>query len=128
VLDDVVANAVKLKKHHISNESPICSACENVDNNVHGLKICIGSRIIWMWIGNKLWQRLNLNVDDPEELLVKNLKEEDAGLWFVMATIYYNFHNFRDGALKDFLNLILVSRLLNKEHLQRRFGVLLRIF
>jgi hypothetical protein len=129
VLNDAVANAVKLKKHHISNESPICSACGNVDNNIHRLKLCLGSRIIWMWIANKLWQRLNVNVNDPEELLVKNLKkEEEAGMWFVMAAIHYNFHNFRDGTLNDFLNLIRVSRLLNKEYLERRFGILLRIF
>jgi hypothetical protein len=129
VLKDAVANAVKLKKHRISNESPICSACGNVDNNVHRLKLCLGIRIIWMWIANKLWQRLNVNVDDPEELLVKKLKrEEEAGLWFVMAGIHYNFHKFRDGTLSDFLNQIRVSRLLNKEYLERRFGVLLRIF
>jgi hypothetical protein len=54
-----------------------------------------------MWIANKLWQRLNVNVDDSEELLVKNLKEEEeAGLWFVMAAIDCNFYNFRDGTLK----------------------------
>jgi hypothetical protein len=66
VLNDAVANAVKLKKHRISNESPICSAYWNVDKNVHKLKLCFGSKIIWMWIANKLWQRLNVNVDDPE--------------------------------------------------------------
>jgi hypothetical protein len=109
----------KLKKHHISNQSPICRACGNVENT---------KDMHWMWIPNKLWQQFYVNVDDPEELLVKNLKEEEAGLWFVMAGIHYNFHNFRDGTLNDFLNLIRVSRLLNKEHLKRRFGVLLRIF
>jgi hypothetical protein len=71
-----VANSFKFKKPHISNESLICSACVNVDNNVHRLKLCLGSRIIWMWIANKLWQRLNVNVDDPEEQLVKNLKKK----------------------------------------------------
>jgi hypothetical protein len=121
-----VANAIKLKKHRISNESPICSACGKVDKNVHRLKLCLGSRIIWMWIANKLWQRLNVNVDDPE---VKKLwKEEEAGLWFVMAAIHYNFHNFKDGTLSDFLNQMRVSRLLNKEYVERWFGVLLRIF
>jgi hypothetical protein len=67
LLNDAVANAVKLKKHQISNKSLICSACRNV----YRLKMCLGSRIIWMWIPNNLWQRLNVNVDDPEELLVK---------------------------------------------------------
>jgi hypothetical protein len=42
----------------------------------------------------------------------------------VVAAIHYNFHNFRDGILNDFLNLLRVFRLLNKE---RRFRVLLRI-
>jgi hypothetical protein len=60
---------------------------------------------------------------------VKKLKkEEEAGLWFVMAAIHYKFHNFREGTLSDFFNQIRVSRLLNKEYLERRFGVLLRIF
>jgi hypothetical protein len=110
VLIDAVANAIKLKKHRISNESPICSACGKVDNNVHRLKLCLGSRIIWMWIANKLWQRLNVNVDHPEELLVKKLKkEEEAGMWFVMAAIHYNFHNFKD-TLSEFLNQMRVER------------------
>jgi hypothetical protein len=38
VLNAAVENAVKLKKHHISNESPICRTCRHVDNNLHRLK------------------------------------------------------------------------------------------
>jgi hypothetical protein len=33
-----------------------------------------------MWIANKLWQRLNVHVDDPEELLMKKLKKEEEEL------------------------------------------------
>jgi hypothetical protein len=129
VLNDVVANAVKLQRHRIGNESPICSVCGNVDNNVHRLKLCEGSRLVWMWVADKLWRRLSVNADDPEELLVKNLNlEEEAGLWFVMAAIHDNFLNFRNGTVKDFLNMIREARWLNREHLELKFGRLLRVF
>jgi hypothetical protein len=86
-VNDVIPNSYKLYKHKITRASPVCTTCNNLENNIHWAKQCMGSRKAWTWLTITLQNRLGLDITDPEEQLVmKGNYEEVAGLWFTLVT------------------------------------------
>jgi hypothetical protein len=118
VVNDVIANRCKLRRHRINLEAPFCLKCGNLDNNKHRIKQCTISKDIWDWVLNKLTHNLSIPIEDPEE----------AGLWLVTAAVHYNIHNFWDGSLEKFKDMVRARRWLDKSKLEKKFGNLLYIF
>jgi hypothetical protein len=71
-LNDVIRNNVKLKKHRIpGTQSPNCLECHVLDTNAHKSKRCKFSLLSWEWLKQRFNRNLNLDVDDPEEILTR---------------------------------------------------------
>jgi hypothetical protein len=129
VVNDVIANSCKLRRHHINLDSLNCAKCDEIDNNDHRIKKCPAIVEIWNWIKLKLTYNLRINLDDPEELLSRNLnKNEEAGLWLLAGAIHYNINNYLEGNLEKFKNMIRKKRWSDKNKLENKFGNLLNIF
>jgi Reverse transcriptase (RNA-dependent DNA polymerase) len=129
VINDVVPNAARLSAHRIAHTSLYCSECDFLDNNVHRIKLCCGSSEIWSWLTNLLQNRLNLNVTDPEELLITKLNlNGEAGLWITCAAIFFNCKFFAKGTLDEFKEIVRKMRWSKKEILESRFSNKLNFF
>jgi hypothetical protein len=46
LMNDAIANAFKMQQHRITQNGTICCKCNNVDENVPGLKRCRGFGVI----------------------------------------------------------------------------------
>jgi exonuclease III len=129
VLNDVVPNAARVNAHRISQNSVFCSECGFLDNNVHRVKLCCGSGHVWSWLADLLKNRLYLDVNDPEELLVSKLNlNGEAGLWFTCAAIFYNCQKYKDGTINDFQDMVRKIRWAKKSILETRFSNQLNCF
>jgi exonuclease III len=129
VINDIIPNRVKLRRHRINEEDPVCLKCQTIDDNVHRIKKCPAAKQVWDWVHNKLTYNLSISVEDPEELISRKLnRTEKAGLWLVMAAIHYNIFNYLDGSLESFKNMIRTSRWKDKAKIEKKFGNLLNIF
>jgi hypothetical protein len=42
MVNDALPNAVRLRRHRINMDNPVCAICNNNDDNVHRLKMCAG--------------------------------------------------------------------------------------
>jgi Reverse transcriptase (RNA-dependent DNA polymerase)/Endonuclease/Exonuclease/phosphatase family len=129
VVNDVIANSCKVRRHRIDLDVINCIKCDEIDDNTHRIKKCSAIVEIWNWLKNKLNYNLRIGLDDPEELLNRNLnKNEEAGFWFLVAAIHYNINNYLDGSLEKFKNLVRKKRWSEKDRLEKKFGNLLNIF
>jgi exonuclease III len=129
IINDVVPNAARINAHRISQNSIFCNECGFLDNNVHRVKLCHGSVQIWGWLADLLKDRLFLEVNDPEELLVTKLNlNGEAGLWFTCAVIFYNCQKYTNGTLTDFQDMIRKIRWSKKSFLENRFSNRLNLF
>jgi hypothetical protein len=100
VMNDAIANAFKMQQHRMAQNGTICCMCNNVDDNVHRIKRCRGSGVIWSWLTRTLKPVLRLDFDDPEELFSRRLTlVEEAGLWYVAAAVHYNINNYENGTV-----------------------------
>jgi hypothetical protein len=103
--------------------------CGNLDNNKHRIKQCTISKDIWDWVLNKLTHNLSIPIEDPEELLSRPLdKKGEAGLWLVTAAVHYNIHNFWDGSLEKFKDMVRARRWLDKSKLEKNSGTFCTFF
>jgi hypothetical protein len=129
VINDVVPNAARVNAHRISQGSIFCNECGFLDNNVHRIKLCCGSDQVWSWLADLLRNRLFLDVNDPEELLVTKLGlNGEAGLWFTCAAIYYNCQHYKNGTINDFQEMVRKIRWSKKSLLETRFSNQLNCF
>jgi Reverse transcriptase (RNA-dependent DNA polymerase) len=128
VINDVIPCGVRLNRHQISGAQPICSTCGQIDDTVHRVKYCVGSRVIWQFLKNLLIQRLGLQINDPAELLSQDLGISGrAGLWLTTAAIWFNINNYRSGQLENYKQEIREMRWRRRD-LLTRFRNFLLIF
>lgn len=129
IVNDALPNTERLRRHRITSESPVCMLCNNNDDNVHRLKLCIGAASTWNWLNFKLKNVMRLEIDDPEELLVSCLnKKEEAGLWLTFGVMHFNFQKYKNGQIKEMENMIRQVRWSKRHILERKFDNLLNIF
>jgi hypothetical protein len=95
-----------LQQHRIAQNGTICCMCNNVDDNVHKLKHCRGSGVIWSWLTRTLKHILRLDFDDLEELFSRRLTlVKEAGLWYVAAAVHYNINNYENSTVEAFKDM-----------------------
>jgi hypothetical protein len=106
VLNDVIPNNVKLKKHRIPRtQSPNCLECHVLDTNAHRSKRCMFSLLYWEWLKQRFNRNLNLNVDDPEEIFTRcSGRNGKAGLWLLLGVVVYNMKNYKAGSITEMTN------------------------
>jgi exonuclease III len=128
VLNDCVPNGVKMRRHGITTEQPLCDLCGLLDDTNHRIKSCIGAKDVWDFTKEILTSKLHLNTEDPADILSKKLNlVGEVGLWLVSAAIAYNTQKYRSVNLEDFKQFVRQMRW-RKRHLLEKFGNLIWFF
>lgn len=74
-LNDIVPCKDKLFRHAIRGTSTnLCEYCGVVDSSKHRIKECKTSKVIWEWVSLTIINKMNIQISDPEELIVKKNK------------------------------------------------------
>jgi hypothetical protein len=122
VLNDVIPNNVKMRRHNITSEQPFCSVCGLTDDTNHRIKLCHGARDVWNFVGDILSRKLRLEFHDPADLLSQSLNVlGELGVWLVSAAISYNVQKYRNVNLDEFKQEVRNVRW-RKRHLLEKFG------
>jgi exonuclease III len=130
VLNDVIPNNVKLKKHRIpGTSSPNCLECHVLDTNAHRSKRCEFSLLSWEWLKQRFDRNLNLDVDDPEEILTRcSGRNGKAGLWLLLGVVHYNMKNYKAGSIAEMTDGFRKIRWQRKKEVEKIFGNALYCF
>jgi hypothetical protein len=124
VLNDVIPNNVKLKEHRIrSRQSQTCLECHVLDTNAHSSKRCEFSLLSREWLKQRFIRNLNLDVDDPEEILTRcSERNGKAGLWLLLGVVHYNMKNYKAGSITEMIDGFRKIRWQRKEEVEKIFG------
>lgn len=116
--NDVISNKVKLFNYTnlVSNRN--CDLCNNPDTNVHRIKNCLQSGVIWNWVEGIIKNRFKLKLNSPEEILYHGITkmnyQKKAALWLVSEAISYNIYHFKNPSLYCFQKNVREIRWNNK--------------
>jgi exonuclease III len=130
ILNDTISNNHRMFQHNIGGvQSPDCSVCGRRDTNAHRIKDCIFSTTSWRWLKEKLAQRTNLEIDDPEELLGTRMQAGvKAGLWLLFGVVHYNIKYYDCGTMEEMLDGMRKHRWQRNFELERVCGTALNCF
>lgn len=125
ILNDVIANKDKQIRCHIDNiAANLCSICNQIDTNIHRIKYCKNSSIIWEWL-KPILQDKPMFEDDPTSIFSKNINARDyqgkAVLFLVSEGIHYQMKHYHNPSLFCFKQRLRNLRWNNKETFRKQF-------
>lgn len=126
MLNEIVATKSKLYEKNISGAiDSKCEVCGRTDTLEHRIKLCKDSKIIWDWITSSIREKLKLAVNDPEEILFRNIQKEQyqskVALWLTTLAISFNLKD-KQKNLENFINIIREKRWNNRQWYRLSFN------
>jgi hypothetical protein len=127
---NVIPNNAKLKKHRITGtQSPNCLECHVLDTNAHRSKRCEFSWLSWEWLKQRFKRNLNLDVDDPEEILTRcSGRNGKAVLCLLLGVVHYNMKNCKAGSITKMTDGFRKISWQRKKEVEKIFGNVLYCF
>lgn len=123
--NDVIPNKVKLFNYTNLVNNKNCDICNNPDTNVHRIKSCLHSGVIWKWVGDIVKKRFKLNLNSSEEILYYGISKgnylKKAALWLVAEAISYNVYHFKNPSLYCFKKIVRELRWDRRAIFERHF-------
>lgn len=126
MLNETIATKSKLYEKKIAGSiNSLCEVCGRTDTLEHRIKSCKNSKVIWEWITCNIKQKLKLQINDPEEILYKNIQKEQyqskVALWLTTLGISFNLKS-KNNNLEDFINMIRERRWNNRQWYRLNFN------
>jgi hypothetical protein len=76
-----------------------------------------------------LTRNLNLDVDDPEEILTRfSGRNVKAGLWLLLGVVHYNMKNYKAGSIAKMTDSFRKQRWQRKKRSRKYFETLCTVF
>lgn len=132
IFNDAYPNRIKMYNHNFANVSNfLCEVCLNPDSNVHRIKSCIKSKVVWEWVTDVIKNKFKLKIKTVDEILYKRVNIKDckakSALWLVAEAVAYNMKNYKQSNLFCFKKHIREARWNNKKLFEKHFDKFLNI-
>lgn len=131
IFNDVIPNKAKMYIYTDKVDHNLCEICHKPDTNIHRIKECHQSGIIWNWIRDIIEKRLKLKLRSPEEILYNGITKKNylkkAALYLVAEAMAYNIIHYKKPSLFSFKKLIREARWNNKNVFRAVFKSCLNI-
>lgn len=131
IFNDVIPNKVKMYNYTDKVDNNICEICNKPDTNIHRIKQCRDSGIVWNWIGNIIRKNLKIKLRSPEEILYYGISKKGyrkkAALFIVAEAMAYNVVHYKNPSLYSFQKIIRDYRWNNRKAFMSNFKTYLNI-
>lgn len=131
IFNDVIPNKVKMYNYTDKVDNNLCEICKKPDTNIHRIKECNHSGLVWKWIETIIAKSIKIKLRAPEEILYNGISrkahKKKAALFIVAEAMAYNVINYKNPSLYSFQKIIRDYRWNNRRAFNINFKTYLNI-